>query len=316
MHTATFGFAVPRDRRVAFAQGLFRLVDPKIALASLVPFLVGLGLARSQGYAIPATIAISAFAAIFLVEVGKNAINDLIDFRSGADSAVTEDERSPFSGGKRVLIDGLLTQRDLVFIAWIAMLGAGVLGLRVALATTPALLLLGAAAAAVAVAYSIPPFKLSYRGLGEAAVFLTYGPGIVIGSVLLFGGRITGDVLAAAVSLGLIIANVLFINEMPDERADRSAGKNTLVVRLGRHHATDVFGYVFVAAFALPLVMFLAGGHVALIGLLAGVIPADFAVWSLRAERVKPPVAAQTATLLAYVVSGAGILILLWLARL
>jgi 1,4-dihydroxy-2-naphthoate octaprenyltransferase len=314
MDTATLGIAVPHDRRIAFAHGLWRLVDPKIALASFVPFAVGTAIAHSQGRPIASIIAVGAFAAVFLVEVGKNAINDLIDYRSGADLAVTVDERSPFSGGKRVLVDGLLTERDLVMIAWIAMLAAGVVGATVAFATRPALLFLGAAAALVAAVYSMPPVRLSYRGLGEAAVFLTYGPGIVIGSVLLFGGWITVDVLTSAVCLGLMIANVLFINEVPDERADRSAGKNTLVVRLGRARATSIFGFIFVAAFALPVIMLAAGGSIASLGLLAGVIPSDYAVWLLRNERVRPPVAAQRATLIAYVAAAAGMVVLLWLA--
>lgn len=315
MHTATIGTMQSRERRIAFAQGVWRLVDPKIALASLVPFIVGTAIAHDQGSVIDPLILTGVFAAIFLVEVGKNAINDLIDYRSGADLAVSEDERSPFSGGKRVLVDALLTEHDLAGIAWFAMIAAGALGAAMAMrADKPALLLLGAAAAAIAAAYSLPPFKLSYRGLGETAVFLTYGPGIVIGSVLLFGGRVTLDVLTTAVCLGLLIAGVLFINEVPDERADRSAGKRTLVVRLGRDTATTVFGVIAAAAFALPVVVFAMGGSVVLLGLLAAVIPADYAVWSLHKERVRPPVAAQTAMLAAYVVAGAGVVFMLWLA--
>ncbi len=316
MSTAHVGMTLPRDRRVSFAQGVWRLVDPKIALASFVPFVVGAAMAHMYGASIDPFIAAGAFAAIFLVEVGKNAINDLVDWRSGADAAVRDDERSPFSGGKRTIVDGLLTERELVVIAWIAMLLAGLLGLAVASVTTPALLILGAAAAAVAAIYSLPPFKLSYRGLGELAVFLAYGPGIVIGSVLLFGGPVTLDVATISVCLGLIIANVLFINEVPDERADRSAGKKTLVVRLGRDRATTMFGLIFAAAFALPVIGFAAGGSVTLLGLLGGLIPADYAVWSLHEQRVKPPVFAQTATLVAYVAAGAGVVVMTWLTTL
>lgn len=316
MDTAHLGMTLPQDRRTAFAQGVWRLVDPKIALASFVPFVAGAAAAHLGGATIDPFIALGAFAAIFFVEVGKNAINDVIDWHSGTDQAVREDERSPFSGGKRTLVDRLLTERELIAIAWIAMLLAGALGVAVTAVTDPRLMFLGAAGAAVAAAYSLPPFQLSYRGLGEAAVGLTYGPGIVIGSILLFGGRVTLDAITMSLCLGLIIANVLFINEVPDERPDRLAGKKTLVVRLGRDAATVAFGVIFALAFALPVIGFASGGSIALLGLLAGVIPADLAVWQLHQERSKPPVLAQTLTLIAYVAAGAGMVAMTWLATL
>lgn len=298
MHTAHFGTTVGHDRRIAFVQGVWRLADPKIALASFVPFVAGVAIAHVQGATIDPWIAAGAFIAIFFVEVGKNAIHDVIDDRSGAGTAAR-----------------LLTEGELVAAAWIAFVLAGVLGLAVASVTNPALMILGVAGAAMAAAYSLPPFKLSYRGLGEAAVFLTYGPGIVIGSVLLFGGLVTLDVVTSSVCLGLIIANVLLINEVQDERADRLAGKKTLVVRLGRDRATVVFAIVFAVALALPILGFVAGGSIVLLGLAAAIIPADYAAWSLREHRTGLPLAAQTSALVSYVAAGAGLVAVAWLAQ-
>lgn len=312
MHTSTIG--VGHERLLAVSLGVWRLVDPKIAIASVVPFIVGAAIAYDQGRAISAGIALAAYAAVFLVEVGKNAVNDLADYRSGADLAVREDERSPFSGGKRVLVDGLLTERDLVVIGWSAMIAAGAVGVAVALHTRPALLLLGFVASLVGAAYSLPPVKLSYRGWGEAAVFLTYGPGVVLGSLLLFGGDVNAAAVAIAVCFGALIANILLVNEMPDERADRSVGKRTLVVRLGRDRATSLFALLFAATFSFAILGFVFSGSVILLGLVAGAIPADYAIWSLRRERIAPPAAAQTAALITYVAAGAGV-VLLALAR-
>ncbi|HSP16028.1 MAG TPA: prenyltransferase [Thermoanaerobaculia bacterium] len=314
MTSRTFPLFSGSERQTAWFHGVWRLVDPKIALASLVPFIVGMALVYGQGAKIDLLIAGGAFIAIFLVEVGKNALNDLIDWRSGTDASVTNDERSPFSGGKRVIVDALLNEKDLVVIAIVAFLAAGLIGGAIAYVTRPSLLILGAVAALVAIEYSVPPLKFSYRGLGELAVLLTYGPGIVIGSVLLFGGRVNADVITTSLVLGLIIANVLFINEMPDERADREAGKRTLVVRLGRKRAARVFGLVFATAFALAVIRFAFGGSPALLGLLLGIFPADYAFWSLREQPSGPPVASQAATLIAYVTTGAGLIFIIWLS--
>ena len=289
--------------------GLWRLADPKIALASLVPFCVGAALAWGEQHSLPFGIAAAAFAAIFLVEVGKNAVNDLYDFRSGADPAVRPEERSPYSGGKRVLVDHLLTERDLVVIAWIAFTLAAVIGTAVAMATTPALLLLGAAAALVSVLYVMPPVQLAYRGLGELAVFTVYGPGILLGTILLFDGTITIEAVYAALMLGILIALVLLANELPDERADRAAGKRTLVVRLGRHRATSLIGSFFAIAFVLPLSLVAYGSPAYLGGALLGAPVAAIAYWSLRRQTAGPPVVAQTATLITYVLTGLGLAI-------
>lgn len=300
-----FGSAERGERSLLL--GLWRLADPKIAVASLVPFCVGAALAWRDTQRIDLGLAAAAFLVLFLVEVAKNAVNDLYDFRSGADSAVLPDERTPYSGGKRVLIDRLLTEADLIVIAWVAFAVAGVLGFLLAFERRPLLLLLGAAAALVSVLYSMPPVQLSYRGFGELAVAAVYGPGIVLGSVLLFGGRITGEVVDASIVLGILIAVVLLTNELPDERADRVSGKRTLVVRMGRDLVTLFIGLLYAMAFVIPLLSVAYGEVAYFLGALTGIPLSYIAYILLRREFDRPPVAGQTAALITYVVTGLGL---------
>ncbi|HUP62544.1 MAG TPA: prenyltransferase [Thermoanaerobaculia bacterium] len=295
-------------------EGVWRLVDPKIALASVIPFLAGLALAIDQGGSIRWGIAFAAFAAIFLVEVGKNAVNDLCDFTS--DVAVRPHERSPFSGGKRVLVGMLLTERDLVVIAWIAFIAAGAIGSEVARRSNPMLLLLGAAAAAISILYAAPPVKLASRGLGELAVGCVYGPGIVLGTLVLFDASVIAEAVFVSIALGMLIANVLLINEIPDERADAQAGKRTLIVRLGRDRGETLIGLVFANAFAIPLVVAAYGlipFRVA--AMLAGAPAAALAMVMLTRTRTGPPVAAQALTLLTYVLTGTAFAAVILLSR-
>jgi 1,4-dihydroxy-2-naphthoate octaprenyltransferase len=300
-------------RKRHLAEGVWRLVDPKIALASLIPFGVGVALAADQHPQLDWLLALSAFAAIFLVEVGKNAVNDLYDFRSGADTEVRPDERSPFSGGKRVLVDHLLKENDLVIIAWIAFGAAALIGSEIASRSKPALLVLGACAAVISILYAAPPIKLSSRGLGELAVGAVYGPGIVIGTLLLLRGSITLEVLVVAMTFGLLIANVLLMNEIPDERADRVAGKRTLVVRFGRDRTETLVIVLFTIAFLVPAVVASYGlAPFRLNAFLAAVPSAVFAVSGLRTTRHGPPVIAQTLTLVTYVIAGIAVATAVW----
>ncbi len=61
--------------------------------------------------------------------------------------------------------------------------------------------------------------------------------------------------ILVSIPLGLLIGNFLLINEFPDYQADKSAGKRTLVVRLGRTGAGRL--YALVAAAAMVLLVFL-----------------------------------------------------------
>jgi 1,4-dihydroxy-2-naphthoate octaprenyltransferase len=247
-------------------------------------------------------------AGIFFIEVAKNASGELFDFDSGADLAVAPQDRSPFSGGKRVLVDRLLSREQTRNIAAVAYgLGAAA-GLAIAAAREPRVLWLGLAGIALAFFYQAPPFKLSYRGLGEAAVALAYGPLVCGGTYLVQRSGVSADVLLLSVPLGALVAAFLWINEFPDYAADRGAGKRTLVVRLGRRRAARVFAVLVAASFAfLGLLPLWDAPRGVLLGL-AGLPFALAASWRLLREpevtaRVVP---AQAWALSSFVLMAAG----------
>ncbi len=240
-----------------FGAGLWRLADPKISLASMASMGLGAAASARDGPLAWGWLVLTVFG-IFLIEVAKNASGELFDFDSGADLAVAPEDRSPFSGGKRVLVDRLLTRRQTTVIAVVAYASAASVGVVIADAREPRALWLGVLGMALAYFYHAPPFRLSYRGLGEAAVAVCYGPLICAGTYLVQRGRLPREVVLLALPLGVLIAAFLLINEFPDAAADRGAGKRTLVVRLGRARAACLYAAVVAMAFAglalLPLV--------------------------------------------------------------
>jgi 1,4-dihydroxy-2-naphthoate octaprenyltransferase len=216
------------------------LVDPKITLASAASMLLGAALARSDGPLAWGWLALTVLG-IFCVEAAKNASGEIFDWDSGADAAVAEEDRSPFSGGKRVLVDGLLTRSQTWAVALLGYaFGAGI-GLVIVARREPRVLLIGVAGMALAFFYHAPPLRLSYRGLGELAVAVAYGPLVCAGTYLMQRHALPARVILAALPLGIAIAAFLWINEFPDRRADEKAGKCTLVVRLGAARASIGF---------------------------------------------------------------------------
>jgi 1,4-dihydroxy-2-naphthoate polyprenyltransferase len=293
-------------RGTTLGAGIWRLADPKISLASMASMVLGAAAAAHDGPLAWGWLALTVFG-IFCIEVGKNASGELFDFDSGADLAVAPEDRSPFSGGKRVLVDRLLTREQTTLIAVAAYAAGASAGLIITDAREPRVLWLGLLGMALAYFYHAPPLRLSYRGLGEAAVALCYGPLICAGTYLVQRGRMRGEVVLLALPLGLLIAAFLLINEFPDAAADRGAGKRTLVVRLGRKEAARVYAGIVTAAFAALALLPLAGlpGGVVL-GLVAVPFGAAAARRLLRDPEVTARVVpAQGLTLACFVLAAA-----------
>ena len=112
----------------AFWSGLWRLADPKISLASFASLFLGTCAAARDGGISWGWLAITVLG-IFAIEVAKNASGEIFDL--GTDGAVEPEDRSPFSGGKRVLVDHLLTRNQTIGISlrasgrsnWVVKLG-------------------------------------------------------------------------------------------------------------------------------------------------------------------------------------------------
>lgn len=287
--------------------GIFRLADPKITLASAASMLLGFGAAVSAGPPAWGWLALTVLG-IFCVEAAKNASGEIVDFDSGADLGVAEADQSPFSGGKKVLVDGLLTRRETALVAAVFyVLGAGA-GLVIVALREPAVLWLGVVGIGLAFFYHAPPLRLSYRGLGEAAVALAYGPVIACGTYLVQRGRIDPPVILASLPLGGLIAAFLVINELPDRKADAAAGKRTLVVRLGARGGARLFAGITLAAWGGLLVLPLFGVTPWVLLGLVGLPPGVRAMRRLQKRPDDTPfiVPAQAAALASFVLMAAG----------
>ncbi len=242
--------------------GFWQISDPKIWIASTIPMAVGAAIAYSHQGSFNWYWFLVGVAAIYLLEIGKNAINEYIDYLSGVDRFVTPEKRTPFSGGKKTIIDGKLTLRENLIIGVITVLAGSLLGLYIVLNREFLVLWIGLAGVFFALFYSLPPFKFAYRGIGEIVVGFTFGPLITTGTYLVQTHTISAEVLIASLPLGLIIANVLWINQYPDYEADLKGGKMNGVVRLGREKGVIVFAALFALAYLVLLTLTLMSGNV------------------------------------------------------
>jgi 1,4-dihydroxy-2-naphthoate octaprenyltransferase len=197
--------------------------------------------------------------ALFCMEVAKNAWGDVFDYDSGTDLAVAPEDRTNFSGGKRVLVDALLTRGQ----TWAMAIGFGAVGVAlgagIVLLREPSVFWIGAVGLALGWSYHGPPLKLAYRGLGELDVVLCYGPVLVVATYVIQTGAWSWSAFWLSLPLGIFIAAFLWVNEFPDFLADRSAGKNNLVSQLGRRTASRVLPGIYAAGFSVLATLALVG---------------------------------------------------------
>jgi 1,4-dihydroxy-2-naphthoate octaprenyltransferase len=235
-------------------EGFWRLADPKISITSLACMLVGGAVAAVDAGLDWTWLGVTGLA-LFCMEVAKNAWGDVIDFDSGNDLAVAPEDRTNFSGGKRVLVDGLLSRRETWGVA-ILFGGAGVaLGAVIVFFREPAALWIGVTGLALGWSYHGSPLRLAYRGFGELDVFICYGPILVLSTYLIQTGELSWQAFWLSVPLGVLIMAFLWVNEFPDYAADRSAAKNNLVARLGRQRASRLLPLIYGCGFGVLLML-------------------------------------------------------------
>lgn len=225
--------------------GFWHLADPKIWISSTVPMLVAAALAYNLKGSFDFYWFCWTLLGIYLIEIGKNAINEVVDYNSGVDLFVTKEERTAFSGGKKTIVDGKLTVFEAKVIAVLTMAAAALIGIYISAYREPKVFLIGVIGFILAIIYSLPPFKLAYRGLGELTVGLTFGPLIVLGTYLVQTHTISPEIIPVSLPIGLLITNVLWINQYPDYNADKKGAKQNWVVRLGREKAILIYVLLF-----------------------------------------------------------------------
>jgi 1,4-dihydroxy-2-naphthoate octaprenyltransferase len=157
---------------------------------------------------------------------------------------------SRFAGGSQVVQRGLLPRAAPLWGSAVSVgLAAGVaLVLRLGYGTGPWTLPFGMIGLMGGFFYSTRPIRWVSTGVGEVWIAFCYGwlP-VAVGYYLQVGG-IAPLVHWLSIPIGLTIFNVILLNEFPDYDADSAAGKENLVVRLGRERAAVVYGLVNVAS--------------------------------------------------------------------
>lgn len=224
---------------------------PRTLPAAAAPVLVASALAWRDDVFHP-LVALACLLIALLLQIGANFANDLFDHERGAD---TPDRLGP----PRVTASGLVSpaqmRRGLVVVFGLAAL----LGLSLALLRGWPVIALGLALIVAALAYTGGPFPYGYNALGDVFVFLSFGMAAVGGTYYVQAGTLPPLVVWAAVPIGLLIVNILVVNNTRDIPTDRRTNKRTLAVLLGRNAMQIEYLACLVGAYLVPVGLWFSG---------------------------------------------------------
>ena len=250
-----------------------RAIRLRFLLASVIAVSNGIALAFWKNKQIDLSDAILTFVGVICLHASIDLLNDYWDYKRGIDTAT---RRTKFSGGTGVLPENLLKPGNVYSVGLIFLLIGTLIGMYfVVIRGIMIALLLGFAILAVYF-YSTSIVNI---GLGEAFVAIK-GTLIVIGSYYVQTSSIGVGVVYVCIIMGILSASVLFVNSFPDYQADRSRGRRTLVILLGRQRAVKIFPWMILCTYVLIIAgIFL--GYLKIYSL-ASLLSAPFAVSAIK----------------------------------
>ncbi len=229
-----------------------------------VAYACGAFAAERFGYGYDKTIFWLGYLWLFLLEVTTVLSNEYFDYKTDRQNRYF----GPFNGGSRVIVEGDLSISRVktgAIISFLFSIPVFIYLLYTSPGNAAAMSATGIILILLALGYTVPPLKLSYRTMGEITVGLTHSVAVIVCGYIFQGGNIS-DQFPWLVSIPLFLSVLpsIILAGIPDHDADQVAGKRTIAVRLGTRRAAMVaMTFTILAAVAGILIstLFLQGTY-------------------------------------------------------
>ncbi len=214
----------------------------------ILPYILGSLLAqRLTGRFNLAVFLLGLLGSIF-IQLSAHYSGEIYDIKEDRLAATLG--KNHFSGGSQVLVKKLIPESKVKILVFAVVLLSLVIGviLQFYFKTGKWTLLLGISGIFCGLFYSKPPLRWVSRGVGE--ILIAYSFGFLAVNVGYYIQTSRFDMLAVLVSLSVACAvtNIILINEYPDYQADKEAGKQNLLVRIGKEKTAFIYSLLVVCA--------------------------------------------------------------------
>lgn len=233
--------------------GLLSMARPLVLVSNVLAWLYGVSIAVGSGESMDVTSVGFSFLAMLCVSVSVHYVNEYADYQTDGLTV-----RTAYSGGSGVLSKGVVPRTLAMQAAGTTLLlGAGMQLLANYLGLLPwsATVLLGIGAIG-GWTYSVPPFKLAWRGWGELDNAVLGANVLPVYGYIGVSGRFELWVIAACLPFTLLAFNNLLAVTWPDRDADARVGKRTLATRWPSKQLRLLYGIVATLSFTLLLLLY------------------------------------------------------------
>jgi 1,4-dihydroxy-2-naphthoate octaprenyltransferase len=185
------------------------------------------------------------------IHCASNLVNDFFDYRSGVDQPDN-------FGAVNVLVRKLMSPMHVSIEAAGAFIIAAACGLYLTLQAGSAqwpLVVLIVFGALSAYFYTAPPFAFKNRGFGDLQVMLSFALLMVFGSFYVQAHALSWLPVIDALPIGLLVVDILHINNLRDLETDRAAGITTLAIALGERGAKRLHDGYVIGAYAVTVAL-------------------------------------------------------------
>ncbi|NTV92692.1 MAG: 1,4-dihydroxy-2-naphthoate octaprenyltransferase, partial [Chlorobiaceae bacterium] len=141
-------------------------IRPKTLPAGAVPVLLGSALAAADGRFMLLSALIALFCALG-IQIATNFINEIYDFRKGADTAQR-------LGPTRTVAAGIISEKTMIRVSASLLGVVFLMGLVLVYTAGWPILLVGVLSMLFAWAYTGGPYPIAYSGLGDVFVFVFF----------------------------------------------------------------------------------------------------------------------------------------------
>lgn len=218
---------------IASIKKWFYAIRPYSFFVSMATVVLSAAIAFNEGYIqwLPAILCL-VFAV--MAQITSNLVNDYADFKTGSDN-----ENS--MGKDRKLVTGEITPKQMLIAITISAILCLLVGLPLIFWGGWILLPFGLLIIAAAFCYSLGPLPLSYKALGDVAVILFFGIIPVTFTYFILTKKITLEIVSAGFAMGLVVDELLIVNNVRDVEEDKLHNKITTAVLFGKEFMMKVF---------------------------------------------------------------------------
>ncbi|MBW4538228.1 MAG: 2-carboxy-1,4-naphthoquinone phytyltransferase [Myxacorys chilensis ATA2-1-KO14] len=221
----------------------YAAIKPPMYSVAVMPIWVGSAVAFAETKAFNFPIFFTFLLSAILILAWENFSNDVFDSETGVD--VNKANSLVNMTGNKSLIFWVSN-----FCLALGLAGISAIALQQKDFTVIGLILL---CCGIGYVYQGPPFRLSYKGLGEPLCFVAFGPLAFSAAYYSQTKAWSNTNLVASIVVGIATSLILFCSHFNQVKDDAATNKKSPVVRLGSKRAAALLPWICSSIYALTV---------------------------------------------------------------